>query len=102
METKRNKWFIRATVVALSMATVCSVASPSWARSYGRQGEGRYDRDYYDDRYDDDREYYERRLPYGSYNPYDRTITIPVPTPDLPPGTEKVIEGVFEMFLRGR
>ena len=99
METKRNNRFIRAAVVALGMVTIFGASSLSWARSYDRQVEGRYDRDYYDDRYYDDRDYYERELPYGSYNPYDRTITIPVPTPDLPPGAEKVIEGVFEMFL---
>jgi len=56
-----------------------------------------YDRDYYDRR-----DYEEYELPYGSYDPYERTITIPVPAPELPRGTEKIIEGMFELFLHNR
>lgn len=123
MKTATTKWFTRIAVVALSMSTVLAAHSPTWARSPRRQApvqigmcapwapceetgfvprqprhrtdDPYYDRDY-DDRQDYDDEY---ELPYGSYDPYGRTITIPVPTPDLPRGTEKMIEGMLELFL---
>ena len=51
------------------------------------------------DRYDDrDYDYYENY----PYSPYDRTITIPVPVPDLPRGTEKIIEGTLDLLFQNR
>ncbi len=101
MDTKRHRWLPWAGFMALGVMAIVGTSTPSWARSsYGYRPYDRYDRDYYDYRDYTGRDYHDDKTPY--YNPYDRTITIPVPDPKLPPGTEKIIEGVFEMFLQGR
>lgn len=66
-----------------------SAYDPYEERNYGD------DRDRYDDRAYNDYEDY-------PYSPYDRTITIPVPVPDLPRGTEKIIEGTLDLLFQNR
>jgi hypothetical protein len=99
MKTTMTKRFTCLAALALGISTVLLSSASSWARSprYSTT-EPYYDRDYYDQE-DDRRRYDDYELPYGSYDPYERTITIPVPVPDLPRGTEKVIEGALELLL---
>ena len=120
MAKKMNRRMTKAAFLALSVATVLSANSPSWARSYrqyNEQPQGRrcvswqdcansgsrypqrpsydpYEQDSgYDDRgYDDERPSY----PYDPYDQYDRSTAIPVP--GLPQGADKIIEGIFELF----
>jgi len=99
MKTATTKRFTHLAALALGISTVLMTSAPSWARSprYPTT-EPYYDRDYYD-REDYRRRYDDYELPYGTYDPYERTITIPLPTPDLPRGTEKLIEGALELLL---
>ncbi len=66
--------------------------------NYNPYDEGDYD----DDRYPySDRDYgYPRRSPYPRYSPSKRGVFIP--TPDLPRGAEKVIEGMINLFQKNR
>jgi hypothetical protein len=117
MAKKMNRWMTKAAFLALSVATVLSANSPSWARSYrfhdeqpqggrcvswqdcsgsaprhpSRPSYNPYEQDYgYDERgYDDERPSY-------PYDPYERTITIPAP--GLPQGADKIIEGMFDLL----
>lgn len=100
MKTTMTKRFTCLAALVLGISTILVSSAPSWARSPRYPAvDPYYDRDYYD------HDSYRRRrsddyeLPYGSYDPYERTITIPVPVPDLPRGTEKVIEGALELLL---
>ena len=123
MAKKMNKWMARSAFLALSVVTVLGASSPSWAgspdRPYRRHhakpsqvemcapwedcgGSGFVPQrprhpayDPYERDYDDDRDYSDER-PYYPYDPYERTITIPAP--ELPRGTDKIIEGMFELI----
>lgn len=100
MKTTTTKRFTQLAALALGVSTVLVSSAPGWARSPRYTVEDSYyDRDDYD--HDDYRRrgYDDYELPYGSYDPYERTITIPLPTPDLPRGTEKIIEGALELLL---
>ena len=120
MAKKLNRLTIKAAFLALNVASILSASSPSWAGSYGyhdgqRQGGRcsswqdcsgsgfipRHSRRPSDDPYEqgevyDDRDF-DEELP---YDPYQRTITLPVP--GLPSGTEKIIEGMFDLILNNR
>jgi hypothetical protein len=99
MKTTMTKRFTCLAALALGISTVLLSSALSWARSPRYPiTDPYYGRDYYDQE-DYRRRYDDYELPYGSYDPYERTITIPVPVPDLPRGTEKVIEGALELLL---
>ena len=117
MAKKMNRWMTKAAFLALSITTVLSANSPSWAGSYryldeqpqGRRcvswqdcsGSGhRYPRRPSYGPYDHDggydgRGYGDERPSYPS-DPYEGTT--PTPIPGLPQGADKIIEGLLELF----
>jgi len=128
MAKKMHKRMSRAAFLALAVATILWSSPASWAGTHHRHhirqpqagmcapycsasgfsphpyypGYDTYGRDYYEDRdYYNDRDYYEDRdydegRPSYPYDLYDRTI------PRLPRGTDRIIEGVLDLFLQAR